>query len=194
MVTKFFDNGIPSLFFNYDTGAPFSSCTFCEKKMTSETKYAVEKMIHQNTVMQIREIVYEYAMCWDCATALGGDISQESRLAIQQLYNEHGDILMRKLDYLHRTKKYTIDSWLERCSLTGKEIRNCEEFSISGIIESGNLVYEQAPMVVSGQFMQKLHDVLSEETNKGFQGLRDKITDGSPSVEDLVYGPVPGFF
>ncbi|MEN8696273.1 MAG: hypothetical protein ABF317_03120, partial [Bacteroidia bacterium] len=58
--------------------------------------------------------------------------------------------------------------------------------------EDGNLVFEQTPLVVSDEFMEKMQGVLSKETKEGFDGLRDKIMDGSPSVEDLVYGPVPG--
>ena len=149
-------------------------------------------MINQNIGLQSREIVYEYALCWDCATTMGSEISDDSKDAIQELYNEHSETVMRKLDYLHSTDKYSLESWLERCSLTGKEIRLCSEFSVSGIIEEGNLVYEQSPIVVSDEFMYILQQVLSKETKEGFDGLRDKIMDGSPSIEDLVFGPVPG--
>lgn len=194
MIRKFLNDGIPSIFLNYDTGVPFSKCTFCDGNLDTTSKYAVEKMINQNLVLQSKEIIYEYALCWDCATTMGSDISDDSKLAIQKLYNEHSEVLMRKLDYLHATDKYTIDSWLERCSLTGKEIRLCGEYSVSCIIEGGNLVYEQTPMVVSDEFMQKLQDVLSKETKESMDGLRQKITDGTPSIEDLVYGPVPGLF
>jgi hypothetical protein len=192
MIRKFFNEGIPSLFNNYDTGAPFTKCTFCNEGLANKSKYVVEKMINQNIVLQSREIVYEYALCWDCAATMGSEISDDSKEAIQELYNEHSETVMRKLDYLHSTEKYSLESWLERCSLTGKEIRLCGEFSVSGIIEGGNLVYEQSPIVVSDEFMHKLQRVLSKETKEGFDRLRDKIMDGSPSIEDLVFGPVPG--
>ena len=192
MIRKFINEGIPSFFNNYDTGAPFQRCTFCDSKLEASDKYAVEKMINQNITLQSREIVYEYALCWECATSMGSEISDDSREAIQLLYNEHSENLIRKLDYLHSTDKYTLESWMERCSLTNKEIRLCGEFSVSAIIEHGNLVYEQAPMIVSDEFMMKLQNVLSQETKEGFEGLRNKIMDGSPSVEDLVFGPVPG--
>jgi len=192
MIKKYLHDGVPSLFHNYDTGAPFTKCTFCDANLEEKNKYAVEKLLSQNITLKTREIVYEYAICWDCTGSIGNDISEDSKLAIQQLYTEHSEVLLRKLDYMHRTENYTIDGWLERCSLTGKEIRLCGEFSVSGIIESGNLVYEQTPMVVSDEFMEKLQGVLSQETKDSFDGLRDKIMDGSPSVEDLVFGPVPG--
>lgn len=194
MIRKFLNDGIPSFFHNYDTGAPFTKCTFCDDSLEYKSRYAVEKMINQNIVLHTREIVYEYALCWDCATSMGTDISEDSKTAIYKMYADHSETLMRKLDYLHGTEKYSLDSWIERCSLTGKEIRLCGEFSVSGIIEDGNLVFEQAPMVVSDEFMQKLQNVLSKETKESMDGLRQKIIDGSPCIEDLVYGPVPGLF
>lgn len=192
MIRKFLNDGIPSFFHNFDTGAPFAKCTFCDENLEEKSKYAVEKMMNQNTVLQSREIIYEYALCWDCAASMGSDISEDSKAAIQLLYNQHSENIIRKLNYLHETKKYSLDSWLERCSMTGKEIRLCSEFSVSGIIEDGNLVFEQSPMVVSEDFMYKMQKVLSKETKESFDGLRDKILDGTPSVEDLVFGPVPG--
>ncbi|MDB4173745.1 hypothetical protein N9811_02960 [Bacteroidia bacterium] len=192
MIRKYLHDGIPTFFFNYDTGAPFTRCTFCDGKLDAYNKYIVEKHIRQNTVLHSREIVYEYALCWGCASNMGSEISDDSKQAIQQLFAAHGETLMRKVDYLHTTKQYTLDSWMERCSLTGKEIRLCSEFSASALVEDGNLVFEQTPLVVSDEFMEKMQGVLSKETKEGFDGLRDKIMDGSPSVEDLVYGPVPG--
>ena len=34
---------------------------------------------------------------------------------------------------------------------------------------------------------------MSKETKDTFNNFRDKITDGSPSVEDLIFSPTPGF-
>ena len=192
MIRKFFGDGIPSFFNNYDTGAPFTTCTFCDVELATKSKYAIEKMINQNITVQSREIVYEYALCWDCAKTMGSTVSDDSKKAIKELYNEHSETVMRKLGYLHHTEKYSLESWLERCSLTGKEIRLCGEFSVSGIVEGGNLVYEQSPIVVSDEFMHKLQQVLSKETKEGFDGLRDKILNVSPSIEDLILGHVPG--
>lgn len=192
MIRKFLAEGIPKFFYDHTIDAPFRECTFCECHLSTETKYIIEKHIKVNKGTGTTEIVYEYAICWECAMNLGGDISDDSREAVQALYTEYSDNVFRKLDYLHRTEKYTIESWLEKCTLTGKETRLCSEYAVSGIIENGNLVYEQSPMVVSDDFMEKLQSVLSKETKESFDGLRDKILDGSPSVEDLIFSPTPG--
>jgi hypothetical protein len=192
MIKKFLKDGVPPIFCNYDTGLPFTKCSLCENELTPASKYLVEKVFKQNRKLNISEIVYEYAVCWDCASELGTDISKDSREAISAVFQEYQDPMRLRLEHLHSSELYIIDSWTERCTFTGKETRMCEEFAVSGIIEEGSLLYEHSPVVVSDDFMLLVQSVLSKETKETFDGLRDKILDGSPSVEDLIFSPTPG--
>ena len=192
MVRKILFDGIPSFFYQFDTETPFVRCTMCDTSLATTNTYVIEKVFKQNKRLNVSEIVYEYAICIHCANEAGAEISQESRLAINRLFEEHRDHLTMKLDYLHSTEKYNLESWLERCSFTGKEIRLCNEYAVSCIVENGNMVFEQGPMVVSGEFIEKLQGVLSLETKRAFDKIRDKVFDGSPSVEDIIFSPTPG--
>ena len=184
---------IPSFFYSFDTNAPFSQCTMCNEDLQQFSKYFIEKVFKQNRVLNKSEIVYEYAICASCASSMTSEISNESKMAITQLYDDYSENFLCKLDYLHRTEKYTIDSWIERCSLTGKEVRLCNEYAVNAIIEDSRLVYEHTPIVISDDFVLKIQEVLSKETKDTFDNFRDKITDGSTSVEDLIFSPTPGF-
>lgn len=192
MIRKFLYDGIPFFFYQYDTKTPFVQCSMCETPLATSESYIIEKVFKQNKHLNVSEIVYEYAICMHCANDAGAEISHESRLAINRVIEDHRDQLTMKLDYLHSTEKYNLESWLERCSLTGKEIRRCNEYAVSCIIENGNMVFEQGPMVVSDEFMEKLQNVLSVETKQAFDKIRDKVFDGSPSLEDLIFSPTPG--
>jgi hypothetical protein len=192
MFPKILYNGIPSFFFKYDTHTPFTHCSLCEGSLVHSSLYAIEKVFKHNKVLQTSEIVYEYAICMECATEAGTEISDESRESIQALFAEHAENLSMKVDYLHRTEKYSLESWLERCSFTGKETRLCSEYAVSCLVENGNMVFEHSPMVVSDEFMEKIQQELSLETKKTFDGLLDKIVDGTPSIEDLIFSPTPG--
>ena len=189
---KFLSDSIPPIFCKFETAQPFTHCTFCESELGAQSKYAVEKVFKQNKVVGTSEIVYEYAICWDCTANMGEDISDDSRTAIMNLFVSHRHQLISKIEFLHANELYTIDSWTERCSLTGKETRLCDEYSVSGIIEEGGLVFEQSPILVSDSFMEKLQSVLSKETKEKFDGMRDQILNDSPSVEDLIFSPTPG--
>ncbi|MFT5952678.1 MAG: hypothetical protein ACI9AU_001400 [Bacteroidia bacterium] len=190
-IKKYLSEGIPTFFHSYETDSPFDTCTFCTEPLSRFNKYGIEKVFKQNKMLNSKEIVYEYAICWGCATSMGGEISEDSRSAISALFAKHNTHLTHKLEYLHSTEKYNLDSWIERCSLTGKETRLCDEFAVSGIIEDNRLVYEHSPMVVSDDFMRKLQDVLSLETKESFDKFREQLVDG-PFIEDLIFSPTPG--
>lgn len=191
MIKKYLADGVPSFFFKFDTDVPFDRCTLCDELLEGK-KYIIEKHLKHNKRFGTNEIVYEYAVCEDCTTSMQGDISEESLQSITELFAEHQNQLLMKLEYLHSTEKYNIDSWLEKCSFTGLSTSQCDNFSVSAIIEDGSLVYEQTPMVVSDVFMEKVQDTLSKETKESFDGIKDKIVDGSPSIEDIIGTPTVG--
>lgn len=192
MIKKYNSEHLPDLFKSYDTKEAFSHCLICNEALEHKHRYAVEKVFKQNQLTGVSEIIYEYAICFDCATEVGDEISEESMEAIQNLYEAHSQNMMMKLDYLHSTEKYNIESWTERCSFTAKEIRLCSEYSVSGIIENGQLVYEHAPIVVSDLFMEKIQDCMSKKTRDYFDGFKDEYFDLPPELKDLINGPTVG--
>ena len=194
MSKKFLSEGVPSFFMKYDTECPFDRCTLCNSDLQEQHKYVVEKVFKQNKMLATSEIVHEYAICWECTQTAGKEVSDESRQAIVDLFSEHQIYVRMKADFLHENELYAMESWVEKCSLTGKEIRLCEEYAVSGVIENGCLVFDYSPMVVSDTFMQKLQSVLSKETKEAFDDLSEQILDGAPSLEDFIFSPTPGLF
>ncbi|MBT8327768.1 MAG: hypothetical protein KJP21_08590 [Bacteroidia bacterium] len=194
MIKKFLSDSIPKFFYEFETEEPFKHCSLCNRELSDSDKYAVEKVLKQNKKINKAEIVYEYAMCWDCASEMGDEISEESKESIVNLYQDHSENVMMKLDYLHRTEKYNIESWLERCTFTGKETRVCGEYSVSGIIEGGKLLYEHSPVVVSDEFMEKMQEVLSEKTKEFLDGLKDELIYSPSEFNDIINSPTVGLF
>lgn len=192
MIKKHISEELPSFFNNYDTNAPFTHCMVCHEMLEDKEAYAIEKVFKQNKILNKSEIVYEYAICLECASEVHDEVSEESMEAIQQLYQDYTQNMIMKLEYLHATEKYNIESWIERCSFTNKEIRNCSEYSVSAIIEGGKLVYEHAPIVVSDEFMEMMQSVLSKKTRDYFDGFKDEHFDVPPEIKDLIGGPTVG--
>jgi hypothetical protein len=193
MIQKYFSGEIPPFFNKFDTDVPFTRCTFCDEPLEGKT-YVVEKFMKRNKTFNTSEIIYEYCICFDCASNKQDDISEESMEKIMQLYQNHSNSLLMKLEYLHTTEKYNLDSWMENCSMTGMPINQCEEFAVSAIIEDGQLVFERFPMVVSDVFLELIQENLSKETKESFNGLKDKIINSTPGVEDIIGTPTVGMF
>ena len=193
MIKKYSHESIPPFFYNYNTNSPFTKCTLCDGDLT-EAPYVIEKHLKHNIQFGTNEIVYEYAVCNACLSQKQGDISDESMASIQKLMAEHQHHLLMKLEYLHSTEKYQVESWIEKCSFTGLPANKCSSFSVSALIENHQLIFEQTPLMVSDVFQEKMQEVLSKETKESFDGLKDKILDGSPSVEDIIGTPTVGIF
>jgi len=191
MIKKYLADNVPEFFFRFDTNQPFEKCTMCGEALNGK-KHVIEKVFKNNKSLNIKEILYEYAVCFDCTGQMQGDISEESMQSMIRIMNEHKHQFIMKLEYLHETEKYDVASWIETCSFTGKPIHLCEEYTVSAIIEDDKLVFEQAPIAVSETFMELIQENLSKETKDSFNGLRDKINDDSPSIEDIINTPVIG--
>ncbi len=193
MIKKYLSDKIPTFFFNHTTGQPFEFCNACGEHLDGR-KYIIEKVFKQNLLFNKAEIVYEYAICFKCSSSMQGEISDESMQNITNLFKEYQQNVMMKLDYLHSTEKYDIESWIESCSFTGKSTKICEEFTVTGIVEDNSLVFEQSPIVVSDQFLELVQESLSKSTKDAFDGLRDKILIDSPTIEDIINTPTIGIF
>ena len=192
MIKKHLSDGTPEFFYNYETGAPFTHCLMCKKDLSTAENYAIEKVLKQNRNMDAPEIIYEYAICMDCAGGMQDEISEESLQSIKDLFEEHSFNALMKLEYLHSSDIYDMKAWTERCTFTGKETRLCSEFTVTGLFENGNLVYEHGPMVVSDDFMEMIQDVLSKKTRDYFDGFRDEYFDLPPDIKDIINSPTVG--
>ncbi len=192
MIKKHLEEKLPEFLYNFDTNAPFTHCIMCNEDLNSKEAYAIEKVFKQHKGIAKPEIVYEYAICMDCASGVQDEISEESMESLKNLYEEYSLNMLMKLEYLHETEKYNIESWTERCSFTGKELRNCSEYSVSAIIEGGKMVYEHAPLAVSDEFMELVQEQMSKKTRDYFDGFKDNFFDLPPEIKNLINGPTVG--
>lgn len=192
MIKKHIAEELPEFLHSYETNEPFTHCLMCNKPLEETAKYAIEKVFKRNKQLGTTEIIYEYAVCFDCALGASDEISEESMQSIQALYQKYSANMMMKLEFLHGTEKYSMESWTERCSFTGKESRLCSEFSVSAVVENGKLVYEHSPIMVSDQFMEELQECMSKKTRDYFDGFKDEFFDVPPEIKDLIGGPTVG--
>ena len=76
-----FRQPIPSFFHAYDTGAPFRSCQVCERDLMTYTKpYVIEKAIRRYPKFDTEDVIFEYAICMDCAEEQRKQMSKESMI------------------------------------------------------------------------------------------------------------------
>ena len=56
----------------------------------------IEKAVRQYPEMKVKEVIFEYAMCMDCAVMMNASLSVESRQRINEYFLAHGDLEARR--------------------------------------------------------------------------------------------------
>lgn len=173
------ETGIDQKFFNSETQAPFESCTVCGKHLGSGEEYFVERIFRRVPAMDIVETLFEYAMCFDCAAQLRNKMSRESLGNMEAFFNER---LMENDAFLSLPP----DQRLDRCMITGKEIKDSSEFSFHGHFRNGKLVTSFFPFAMSDDAMDLVSALLSVQTLEELDDFKGEYFTGPPEVSRLL--------
>jgi hypothetical protein len=148
---------IPEIFHSVETGLPFSRCYDCGGSLaTHEHGYLIQKVVNGT------ETLLELAICAGCHDRLQQSYSKESRERIWNFYLDHADLP-------GRVKKFSAmppapDYWLNSC-LTCKTLKGrLQEYVIAARCMDHYLVLDETPMLVCADCMEKIMDLMSEES------------------------------
>ncbi|MGE9293575.1 MAG: hypothetical protein ACQKBW_08180, partial [Puniceicoccales bacterium] len=73
---------VPKVFYSFETGEAFRSCTLCERDLfATDTRYIIEKAFRK------KETIFEYAMCLDCVEREQQNLSINSRKLINHFFD-----------------------------------------------------------------------------------------------------------
>lgn len=177
------EHNIPPEFWSDLTGKPFTHCTLCEKELSSvKGMYMVEKAIKiQNGY---RNTVFEYAICRECAQQRTSKLSAESLERIQQFFTENRQELPQRMTYSNRQMK----QFYTKCCVTGKNVNDVEEYQLACQFHSGIPSYMAQPIMISGEVINQLQELLSEQTKDEFDDFMDDIYTGPPELKELFKG------
>ena len=65
---------IPSEFYSFSSGVLFDRCIDCDKYLLEkDTEYFIEKAIRQYDGYKARDVIFEYAICFQCADRIRKD-------------------------------------------------------------------------------------------------------------------------
>jgi hypothetical protein len=185
---------IPEEFFCFETNQPFTECLVCGKDLTTgNTDYFVEKAIKNYPEHKVDDVIYEYAMCLNCAQRMNGQMSDESMRKIQAYFAEHKDFMDNMM--LHQSGQgLDITKNLKNCVITKKPARMLSEYMIYGHFRGDKMVLTTMPYLLSGQIMDEITDLLSNETLGEIDDFMGHYFGGPPELEELWKTRRPVFF
>lgn len=113
---------VPEELWSFETGAPMQRCFMCDCDLFEAGRnYLIEKAFKGD------EVIFEYAICFDCRMKLQGELSQKSLGLILNYFAEHVDFERRRIELLDQhSTNYA--KWVERCLVKDKPRAECSSF------------------------------------------------------------------
>ena len=171
------NNEIPSEFFSFETNAPFERCIECDKYLLDgETEYLIEKAVKNYENFTARDVIFDYAICMDCADGLRKEISKESWEQIMGYFEKNIDI-QRRLEMMESNPSDN----LGKCMIKGTDASHCQEYQIYAHCKGSKLNMENPPYLISGEVMDEILPLLSEKTLGEMNGFFNKHFSPDPS-------------
>lgn len=161
---------IPPAFHSLETDGPFDACLRCSRPLLGgDEMYMIERAFKRD------EPIIEYAICMKCAGNSTTELSEESRLAIQQWFQQRLDPMARFDLLMDATEAEDGHPLFGQCAITGLPAGDCEERQIMAMCKGDRMLLNpSSPMMLSAAVMEEIVGILSEKT-KGW--MQDFVGD-----------------
>ncbi|MDX1628129.1 MAG: hypothetical protein R3345_05485 [Fulvivirga sp.] len=154
---------IPEIFYSYDTGSPFEHCIDCHVNLRDgQTEYFIEKAVKTYKGYSAEDVIFEYAICLACAERVRKQMSEASMQSIQDYFASEVNIIDRM--HLMQANPENPDAWMSQCLIKGTPTDELEEYQIYAHCKGDKLITTQMPYMISGQALDEIANLLSNET------------------------------
>jgi hypothetical protein len=178
---------IPAQFHSVATGKPFHACITCEGFLLQNgVPYLVEKAVRNYPDAKVQDVIFEYAMCMDCAQQLREELSMESRTRIDAYFQQHVNLVARREALLALPNPFQLDHWLSHCLVTGASRETCTEYQMYAQCDGKDLLYTYMPYMISSQAMEEIQELISPHTRQVLDDFMDTHFGLPPELRALL--------
>lgn len=147
---------IPPEFYDSDSGKPFTNCKVCEGELLFNGKsYFIEKVVKRYPQLNTQEVLFEYAICYDCAMQFQQKLSSASRKSVEAFFQEQ----MRNRGKDSSSTEISTG----HCLVSGATKEEAQEYQIVAQAR-GAYLYLTPPFMISGPVLEQINELLSPET------------------------------
>lgn len=184
---------IPKEFYNSETGTPFTNCLVCECNLQEETRpYSIERAIRHYPEMELKSVVFEYALCGGCMSTLEKELSDSTKAAIAKYFGEkfnyHSRPSWQPSEDEETPAPFNISEWTDICSIKSLPKEELYEYTLCARCIGDRIIPEVAPYMISGQAQDDLIELFSNESLGFMDGFTDKYFSGPPELKELFKG------
>jgi len=168
---------IPDIFYQHDDGEPFSECISCGKTLLNDDEeYFIEKAIRNFPDIEAHQIIFEYAICMDCASKMRASLSQTSRVRVDQFF-------LKKI--MERNPEKDLKNPLEYCLLSDRHKNDEQEYQIYAHCKGNQINTSKGFFMLSGSILDEINDLLSQETKDELDRFWDDNFGVPPELKEL---------
>lgn len=176
---------IPKIFQSYEKDEKFTNCLICNKPLLeNNTQYVIEKAIRRYNNSDAEDVIFEYAMCFDCVEKMHSELSEESNQRIMNYFMKNVNLENRMKD-ISSANGNNIDNWISKCMIKGTSINELNEYVISAHCVEDKLLLSFLPYMISESAMDEMTELLSKKNTDFLNGFRDKYFGLPPEFEDI---------
>lgn len=188
---SFKKTGIPSIFKSH-VGEYFEQCISCNTYLLAPgTPYMIEKAIKKYPGYEATDVVFEYAMCMDCALKMRGELSKESLANIQQYFEARVDLRQRQAELEGENNP---QHWLSHCIITGKPMADLHEYQVYAFCNGKDINLSGMPYMLSGEAAEEMSELLSEKTKGEIDRFIDDNFGLPPELKKHIKDQPVAFF
>ncbi len=176
---------IPPQFYSFDSGEPFKRCVECDRPLDDDCEYMIEKAMKTYDGYSATDVIFDYAICMNCAMVIRQSFSEKSLEAIEKYFS---NVVPRPTTILLDNSGYfNIDECLGQCLITGKPQKELKEFQIYAYCKGNSLQRQVPPYMVSNEAVEDLLPLLSASTND----ILDDFFKRHFSPDPSIFNPIP---
>lgn len=174
---------IPPLFFSFESDEPFHKCLECERELDDTCDYVIEKAVRTYTGFEAKDIIFDYALCMQCAVQIRESFSKQSLQAMDQYFMKHS---MNRVVLVNEEGEFDVEDCLASCMVKGTKASELTEYQIYAHCRGKNLNSQIPPYMVSSDAVDEVLPLLSNETQDILNGFFNKHFSPDPSIMNPV--------
>ena len=172
---------IPGKFHNSLTENAFKECGICERDLREHNlAYLIEKAYRRFPDNGGEELLFEIAVCHDCARNMRTQLSRESRKAVNEFF--YKEFMTRLQELRDADDEYL----MSHCLLSGKPLGDMSEYQIYAHCQGDRMADHGAAYILSGEVIERIQELLSEETRDQLRKFSDDHLGTPPEIQKIL--------
>lgn len=162
-----------------EEGKPFEHCKQCSKNLHEPpASYTIEKVYKRYPNTDQPQVLFEYAVCDDCAGDMRDEFSEESAMNLQSYFAQHL-IGQEGLD------ERDIHERLNTCMIKSSSLEEEQEFAVVARGHGDQMLKSHYPFAISLTAMDELSELLSDKTRDLLDDFVERNFTGPPEFEEV---------